>query len=269
MSKLSTFIHAHAGVFKMGTEVLGLAISELPIPEAAKLPLMGVLVEMNKTANNMGDNANTVAQNLLSELSGGVSETHVTNPQVQRGLETVGSLASSAAAILSASGGQPSGNVTVPNAPDAPPPSSAPSLLTTASAAAPVSGASGTLPTKGMAPSQPSPSDAPAQPVPPPLDQTSISQMAPATQVSLGLAVDPNSAHVGPVPPVPDQTASASDAATAPTDPTLAHPGGGSDALNAAEKALQDAIASGDHSQIALAADAVAKAARDNEPSPQ
>lgn len=262
MSKLSEFIHAHAGVFKVGTEVLGLAISELPIPEAAKLPLMGVVVEMNKTANNMGDNANTVAQNLLSELSGGISETAqtVTNPKLQQGLSLVGQLSSSAAAILSSNGGQPAGNVTVPNAPDAPLPSSAPSVVVqpaTPVAPAPVVAAT-------PAPAAPDPVVVtPAAPAADPLpDSTTAAALAPATQVTLGLAVDPNAAHVSTDPDgVTHVTNQAPVTDVAPTDPGLAVAPAGAD-LSTLEQALNDAVASGDRGRIAAASQALADAAK-------
>ena len=246
MSKLSTFIHDHASVFKVGTEVLGIAIAELPVPAALKDPLIGVLTEMNKTANNMGDNANVVAENLLADLSGGVSKTSSTNPTLEAGLQAVATLAARAATVLSNSGGAPANNVTVAGA--------APLAATPVVVAAPAPVVVAAPAPAVVAAPAPAVVAAPA----PAVVAAPVQPLAPATAVSLGLAVDPNSAHAGPVETAPVAVVEVAEPGLAVVTQTP---------LQLAEVQMQTAIASGDTVAIEAAAQALVAAAQP--PSPQ
>lgn len=112
MSKLSVFIHDHAAVFTEGTEILGAALAVLPIPAVAKDPLLGVLAEMNKTAQGMGDSATQVEANLLADLLGGAASTFDPAPvaaSASAGLTSVQNMAATAAATRTALATPPAG----------------------------------------------------------------------------------------------------------------------------------------------------------------
>lgn len=72
MSKLSTWLHAHATVVDDAATLIGGLLAVAPLPPVVKTGIAGVVTEMKGTADNLHKSAAQVEQDLLADLLAGI-----------------------------------------------------------------------------------------------------------------------------------------------------------------------------------------------------